>query len=44
VCSRNLENEKAKARYRAVENKTTMGYNARKTNKQTNTTNINNKD
>jgi hypothetical protein len=35
VCSRNLENEEAKARYRAVENTTTMGCNARKTNKQT---------
>jgi hypothetical protein len=35
VWSRNLENEEAKARYRAVENTTTMGCNARKTNKQT---------
>ena len=34
VWSRNLENEEAKARYRAVENTTTMGCNARKTNKQ----------
>ena len=32
LCSRNLENEEAKARYRAVENTTTMEYNARKTN------------
>jgi hypothetical protein len=32
---KNLENEEAKARYRAVENTTTMGCNARKTNKQT---------
>jgi hypothetical protein len=32
VWSRNLENEEAKARYRAVENTTTMGCNARKTN------------
>jgi hypothetical protein len=30
------KNEKAIARYRAVENTTTMGSNARKTNKQTN--------
>jgi hypothetical protein len=30
----NLENEEAKARYRAVENTTTMGCNSRKTNKQ----------
>jgi hypothetical protein len=29
-------NEEAKSRYRAVENTTTMGCNARKTNKQTN--------
>ena len=35
VCSRNLENEEAKARYRAVENTTTVGCNGRKTNKQT---------
>ena len=36
VCDQeNLENEEAKARYRAVENTTTMGCNARKTNKQT---------
>jgi hypothetical protein len=34
VSSRNLENEEAKARYRAVENTTTMGFNAKKTNKQ----------
>jgi hypothetical protein len=34
VWSRNLENEEAKARYRAVENTTIMGCNARKTNKQ----------
>jgi hypothetical protein len=32
----NLKNEEAKARYRAVENTTTMGCNARKTHKQTN--------
>jgi hypothetical protein len=36
VLSRNLENEEAKARYWAVENTTTMGCKARKTNKQTN--------
>jgi cytochrome oxidase assembly protein ShyY1 len=36
VLSRNLENEEAKTRYRAVENTSTMGCNARKTNKQTN--------
>ena len=36
VWSRNLELEEAKARYRAVKNTTTMGCNARKTNKQTN--------
>jgi hypothetical protein len=35
VWSRNLENEEAKARYRAVKNTTTMGCKARKTNKQT---------
>ena len=35
VWSRNLENEEAKVRYRAVKNTTTMGFNARKTNKQT---------
>jgi hypothetical protein len=29
------KNEEAKARYRAVENTTTMGCNARKTNRQT---------
>jgi hypothetical protein len=34
VWSRNLEKEEAKARYRAVENTTTMGCNGRKTNKQ----------
>jgi hypothetical protein len=34
VWSRNLENEEAKARYQAVENTTTMGCNAKKTNKQ----------
>jgi hypothetical protein len=33
---RNLEKEEAKARSWAVENKSTMGCNARKTNKQTN--------
>jgi hypothetical protein len=32
VWLRNLENEEAKARYRAVENTTTMGCNAKKTN------------
>jgi hypothetical protein len=32
VWSRNLNNEEAKARYRALENTTTMGCNARKTN------------
>jgi hypothetical protein len=32
VWSRNLENEEVKARYRAVENTTTRGCNARKTN------------
>jgi hypothetical protein len=31
----NLENEEAKALYRAVENTTTIGCNARKTNKNT---------
>jgi hypothetical protein len=36
VRSRNLENEEAKARYRAVENTTTMGCNARKTNNKPN--------
>jgi hypothetical protein len=36
VSARNLEDEEAKARYRAVKNKTTMGCSARKTNKQTN--------
>jgi hypothetical protein len=34
VWSRNLVNEEAKARYRAVENTTTMGCDVRKTNKQ----------
>jgi hypothetical protein len=29
---KNLENEEAKARYRAVENTTTIGCNAKKTN------------
>jgi hypothetical protein len=43
VRSRNLENEEAKALYRAVENKTTMGCNASKTNKQANNNNNNNK-
>ena len=31
VKSRNLENDEAKAHYRAVENRTTMGCNAKKT-------------
>jgi hypothetical protein len=35
VSSRKLEDEEAKARYRAVKNTTIMGCNARKTNKQT---------
>jgi hypothetical protein len=35
VYSRNLENEEAKARYRALKNTTTVGCNARETNKQT---------
>jgi hypothetical protein len=35
VGSGNLENEEAKARYRAVKNTTTMCCNTRKTNKQT---------
>jgi hypothetical protein len=35
VRSRNLKNEEVKARYRAVKNTTTMGCDARKTNKQT---------
>jgi len=30
------KNEEAKARYRAVKNTTTVGYNGRETNKQTN--------
>jgi hypothetical protein len=35
VCDKETsKNEEAKARYRAVENTTTMGCNARKTNKQ----------
>jgi hypothetical protein len=34
VWSRNLENKEAKARYRAVENTTRVGCNARKTNKR----------
>jgi hypothetical protein len=35
VCDQETsKNEEAKARYRAVENTTTMGCNARKTNKQ----------
>jgi hypothetical protein len=37
VCDQETsKNEEAKARYRAVENTTTMGCNARKTNKHTN--------
>jgi hypothetical protein len=36
VCYKNLENEEAKARYRAVENTTTVGCNARKTKKERN--------
>jgi hypothetical protein len=37
VCDQETsKNEEAKARYRAVENTTTVGCNARKTNKQTN--------
>jgi hypothetical protein len=35
VRSRNLENEEAKAHYRAVKIQTTLGCNAKKTNKQT---------
>jgi hypothetical protein len=36
VCDQETsKNEEAKARYRAVENTTTVGCNARKTNKQT---------
>jgi hypothetical protein len=36
VCDQETsKNEEAEARYRAVENTTTMGCNARKTNKQT---------
>jgi hypothetical protein len=39
VCDQETsKNEEAKARYRAVKNTTTMGCNARKTNKQTNMT------
>jgi hypothetical protein len=33
MLSRNLENQEAKARYWAVENTTTTGCNAKKTNK-----------
>jgi hypothetical protein len=33
MCDQETSNEEAKARYRAVENTTTMGCNARKTNK-----------
>jgi hypothetical protein len=40
VWSRNLENEEAKARYRAVENTTTMGCNAKKTNNKQYSVNI----
>jgi hypothetical protein len=36
VIKKPLKNEEAKARYRAVENATTMGCNGRKTTKQTN--------
>jgi hypothetical protein len=36
VIKKPRKNEEAKARYRAVENTTTMGFNARKTNKQEN--------
>jgi hypothetical protein len=37
VCDQETsKNEKAKARYRAVENTTTISCNAKKTNKQTN--------
>jgi hypothetical protein len=37
VCDQETsKNEEAKTRYRAVENKTAMGCNAKKTNKQTN--------
>ena len=34
VWSKNLENEEAKAHYRAVENTTTVGCNGRETKKQ----------
>jgi hypothetical protein len=34
VWSRNLENEETKARHRAVQNTTTMGCNAKKTNRK----------
>jgi hypothetical protein len=35
VCDQETsKNEEAKTRYRAVENATTMGFNARKTNKK----------
>jgi hypothetical protein len=40
VLSRNFENEEAKTRYRAVENTTTMGCKARKTNNKRDTGNI----
>jgi hypothetical protein len=41
VCDQETsENKEAKARYRAVENTSTVGCNARKTNKQTNNLNI----
>jgi hypothetical protein len=36
VCDQETSNKEAKARYGAVENTTTMGCNAKKTNKQTN--------
>jgi hypothetical protein len=39
VRSRNLENDEAKARYRAVENTATVGYNAKKTNNNNNNNN-----
>jgi hypothetical protein len=35
VCDQETSNEEAKARYRAVENTTTMGCKAKKTNKKT---------
>jgi hypothetical protein len=40
VLSRNLENEEAKARYRAVENTTTMGCNVKKTSNNNNNNQI----